>query len=335
MLAQAEASLRAKNEAGALTQLTAAFAFGRDHDIRHVAGWRPHTMAELCALALEHDIATDFVRSIVRASGFVPRTLPVRVRAWPWPFRVSTFGTFQLSRDEVQVEFAGKGPGRPMELLKVLVAQGGKGVRADQLADALWPHVDADYAHNSFTTTLHRLRKLLGEDDAVVLSDGRVSLNNAQFWVDTWALEQVTGDIDQRLRDASGAKPGDLAALTDELFAIYVGPFLADESEQPAYIACREQIRARLIRCLTRIARGWEETGRADAAADCYQRCIECDPLFEAPYRNLMLCYQRGGDAIEARSTYQRLTTLLSARLNAAPSPETQAVFASLATEAS
>jgi LuxR family maltose regulon positive regulatory protein len=331
MLAQAEASLRAKDEAGALTQLASAFAFGREHDIRHVAGWRPHVLAELCAQALEHDIATDFVRSFVRASGFVPRSLPVRVRGWPWPFRVSTFGTFQLSRDEVPVEFTGKGPGRPMELLKVLVAQGGKGVRADQLADALWPHVDADYAHNSFTTTLHRLRKLLGDDEAILLSDGRVSLNPSRFWVDTWALEQVSADIDQRLRDAAGPQPSELAALTDELLALYSGPFLADESEQPAYIACREQVRARLLRCLARIARGWEEAGKSDAAADCYLRCIEADPLFEATYRNLMLCYQRSGDAIEARSTYQRLTTLLRARLNAAPSPETQAVFAALA----
>ena len=68
-----------------------------------------------------------------------------------------------------------------------------------------------------------------------------------------------------------------------------------------------------------------------DAAADCYLRCIEADPLFEAPYRNLMLCYQRVGEAIEARATYQRLATLLSARLNAAPSAETKAVLAALA----
>jgi DNA-binding SARP family transcriptional activator len=91
-------------------------------------------------------------------------------------------------------------------------------------------------------------------------------------------------------------------------------------------------VRARLLRCLARVARQWEETGDREAAADCYLRLIEADPLFEAPYRNLMLCYQRANDTIEARATYERLRTILSMRLKLMPSPETQAVYAGLGT---
>jgi DNA-binding SARP family transcriptional activator len=43
-----------------------------------------------------------------------------------------------------------------------------------------------------------------------------------------------------------------------------------------------------------------------------------------------MLCYQRGGELVEARASYERLKTLLAARLKSAPSPETQAVYAAL-----
>ena len=113
----------------------------------------------------------------------------------------------------------------------------------------------------------------------------------------------------------------------DEVFALYRGPFLPDESEQPAYIAYREQLRARLLRCLVRVARVWEDTGRGDAAVDGYLRCVEADPLFEAPYRNLMLCYQRAGDTAEARATYERLRAISSTRMKTLPSQETQAVF--------
>jgi DNA-binding SARP family transcriptional activator len=67
-----------------------------------------------------------------------------------------------------------------------------------------------------------------------------------------------------------------------------------------------------------------------EAAADCYLRLIDVDPLFEVPYRNLMLCYQRRGDRAEAVSTYERLRTALSARLKVMPSAESQAVYASL-----
>ena len=43
-----------------------------------------------------------------------------------------------------------------------------------------------------------------------------------------------------------------------------------------------------------------------------------------------MLSYQRRGDHAEALSTYERLRTVLAARLKVTPSPETQAVYTGL-----
>ena len=258
-----------------------------------------------------------------------PGTLPLRVRNWPWPFRIVTFGGFALLRDDEPVEFSGKGPGRPIELLKVLVALGRHNVRADQLADALWPHMEADFAHKSFTATLHRLRRMFDDDDALILRDGRLTLNKALVWVDTWALEQLFDEFDADMRGA-GVAVARRAQSIDELVALYKGPFLPDESEQPCYVACREQIRARLLRFLGRIAREFEESADAQAAADCYQRCIQADELCEPMYRHLMLSLQRNGAPTEALAVYERLRAVLSARLKSMPSPETQALYARL-----
>lgn len=330
-LAAADSAREAGEEGAMLEALRGAFALGREHGLRHAPWWRKPALAELCAAALRHGMEADYARALVREQRLVPRTPPLRLPGWPWPFRVRALGRFELLREAAPVEFSGKGPGRPMELLKVLLANGAQEVRADQIADALWPHVDADYAHKSFTATLHRLRRLLGEDDAVLLRDGRLSLNPALVWVDAWALEQACGGLEEALRAPAGAAAdAGLAALADEVFALYRGPFLPDEAEQPSYIACREQLRLRLLRCLARLARRWEDAGRPEAAAECYLRLIEADPLFEAPYRNLMLSYQRAGDVVEARASYERLKTLLAARMKASPSPETQAVFAGL-----
>jgi DNA-binding SARP family transcriptional activator len=217
-----------------------------------------------------------------------------------------------------------------MELLKVLVALGGQNVRSDQLADALWPRVDADYAHKSFTTTLHRLRRIFDDDEALTLRDTRLSLEPKLVWVDTWALDQLLSELDSALREPRARAEPVLRALTDEALALYRGPYLPDESEQPSYIACREQIRGKLLRCLTRVARWWEDNGMPEAAIDCYQRCIDADGLCEAFYRNLMLCYQRRGERTEALATYERLRTVLSTRLKVMPAPETQAVYTAL-----
>jgi DNA-binding SARP family transcriptional activator len=279
---------------------------------------------------MRRGIEPEYVRTLVRAWKLPPPPSALRVKEWPRPFQVSTLGGFTLLHESKPVEFSSKGPGRPMELLKVLIALGGQNVRSDQLADALWPRVDADYAHKSFTTTLHRLRRIFDNDDALTLRETRLSLEPKLVWVDTWALEQLLTELEGALREPRARSEPVLRALSDEALALYRGPFLPDESEQPSFIACREQIRGKLLRCLTRVARWWEDNGMPEAAIDCYLRCIDADGLCEAFYRNLMLCYQRRGERAEALATYERLRTVLSTRLKVMPSPETQAVYTTL-----
>jgi DNA-binding SARP family transcriptional activator len=330
-LAAAEAALAAGVQSAALEAVKDAFALGREHGLRHAPWWRAQPVADLCALALRHGVEPEYARALARERKLVPHQPPLRIRDWPWAFRIRTFGGFQLLRGTAPVEFGGKGPGRPLELLKVLIALGGENVRADQLADALWPHVEADFAHKSFTAALHRLRRLFDDDEALTLRDGRLSLNPALVWLDAWALEAVIGELDDALRLPGQERAAPVVrGLVAEALALYRGPFLPDESEQPSYIASREQARARLLRALTRVSRQREDAGESDAAAECYQQIIEADDVFEAPYRYLMQCLQRRGEASEARSAYERLRTVLSTKLKMMPSAETQAVYAGL-----
>jgi ATP/maltotriose-dependent transcriptional regulator MalT/DNA-binding SARP family transcriptional activator len=333
-LAAANAARSSGDKHRALHSLRVAFLRGREQGFRQTLGWWPRPLAELCALALDDGVEPEFARALVRDGNLAPATPPLRVRGWPWAFRIITFGGFQCLRGDSPLELSAKGPGRPMELLKVLVALGGYNVRADQLADALWPHVEADFAYKSFTAALHRLRRTLGEDDALVLRDGRLTLNRELVWVDTWTLGQVFDDFDAVLRGSETCIEEALRRqFTDEALELYQGPFLPDESEQPAYIACREQLRARLLRFLARIARGWEEARAPAIAADCYTRFIEADELCEPLYRQLMLCLQRNGSTAEAAAAYERMRTIFSARLKSMPSPEMQALYANLRSE--
>ncbi len=319
------------DQAQALDRLRAGLLLGYEHGIRPPPGWQPQGLAELCALALEAQVEPEFARTLIREGNLAPRAPPLLVRGWPWPIRITCLGEFQCLRGEASIELSGKGPGRPMELLKVLIALGRHNVRTEQLADALWPHMEADYAYKSFTATLHRLRRSLEEEDALVLRDGRLTLNKTMVWVDTWALEQLFDDFEIARRGA-GAQEGEgpRKKFVEDALAIYRGPFLPDESDQPSYIACREQIRARLLRSLSHAARAWEDAGVPETAADIYLRFIEADELCEPLYRQLMLCYERSGEPTDALTTYERLRTILSTRLKTMPSAETQALYARL-----
>jgi LuxR family maltose regulon positive regulatory protein len=327
-LAQAATAQDAGDSAAAVVSLQAALSLAREHGLRHAVALNASRLAKLCVLALANGIEAEYAQALIRTQRLPPPAAAARLHQWPWPFRIDMLGGFRLLRDGTPVEFFGKGPGRPVELLKVLVALGGQNVRCDQIADALWPHADADDGYKSFTTTLHRLRRILDAEDALLVRDTRLSLNPALFWVDTWAMNDLIAELDTVLRDGATRATGPaLRALAGELLALYRGPFLPDESDQPSYIACREQIRARLLRCLARLERGSEDAGRPGDVVDWYLRCIDVDELYEPIYRNLMLCYQRQGGQAEALGTYERLRTILAARLKIMPSPETQAIY--------
>jgi hypothetical protein len=202
-LAASDAARIAGDKRAMLDGIRTAFRQGQDHGFCQPPGWQPAALADLCVVALNEEIEPDFARALVRKGRLAPTAPPLRVSRWPWPFRILTFGGFQCLRGGSLLELSAKGPGRPMELLKVLVALGSHNVRADQLADALWPNIEADYAYKSFTATLHRLRRLLDDDHALVLRDGRLTLNRELVWVDTWALEQLFDDFDTGLRTAA------------------------------------------------------------------------------------------------------------------------------------
>src|SRR5450755_778716 len=324
-------ALTLEGEAAAAGPLEQGLSLARELGVHHIPGLQPALLGRLCASALRRGIAPEHTRLLVDAARLRPPPEALRLRQWPWAFEVTTLGGFRLQRSGEPIEFSAKGPGRPVELLKLLLAFGGQQVRVEQLADTLWPHVDADYAHQSFTATLHRLRRILGGEDTLKLRDGRLSINGALFWLDLWALDEVLSALDATLRekDARAADAG-VRALVEEAVALYRGPFLSDEIEHPAYGARRDQLRGKLLRTLARAARHLEVSGHGDLAIDIYLRFIDADEQCEAFYRNLMLCYQRSGETGEALATFERLKAVLAAGSSTEPSPETRAVHASL-----
>jgi LuxR family maltose regulon positive regulatory protein len=302
----------------------------REHGYRHVVGVPPHVLGEVCGVALEHGVEVDTARALARSAALPAPAGAQRLRQWPWAFEMSFFGGFDLMRESRCVEFASKGAGRPVELLKVLAAHGGRRVRRDIVADALWPNAEADFAQQSFNQTLHRLRRnILDNHDALLLRDGGLSLNPALFWVDTWALEQTMDEMDARMR-VPRSDATELKSLLDTALGIYRGPFLPDESDLPVYIGFREHVRGRLLRGVSAIAARLQKEGDHDAAIDAYTRLIDRDPLFEAPHRKLMECYFGRGAQADGVAAYERLRALLAAKLRSYPSAETQGVYARL-----
>ena len=123
-------------------------------------------MARLCQRALEAGIEVEYVQRLVRVRRLTPAHPPIELESWPWALRIYTLGRFGVATDGAPVQVAGKVQQRPLALLKAIVALGGREVAEERLAEALWPEADGDGAHQALAVTLHRLRRLLGREEA-------------------------------------------------------------------------------------------------------------------------------------------------------------------------
>lgn len=150
--------------------------------------------------------------------------------------------------------------------------------------------VPGDAAANAFKTTLHRLRKILHHEDAVLLRDGKLSLDPGCVWVDTWALEQLFGEL---VPVASGTdNDRGLEApetMAERLVDLYKGPFL-DGSDLICALRLRQTLHRKFLLAIERLGAAFESAGRSDRARDCYAHGLALDPTAERIHRKLTAC---------------------------------------------
>ncbi|MGE5794696.1 MAG: BTAD domain-containing putative transcriptional regulator [Bacteroidota bacterium] len=304
------------------TPLAEALALGRREGYLNHYLWWPPMMSRLAAVAIAEGIEPDYVRRLIAERGLPPDPAS-SPDDWPWPLRIRALGRFEVLRDGAPLAFRGKAQKKPLELLKALVALGGEGVETGRLAAILWPDASGDAAKVSFDSTLYRLRKLLDQDAALTLVEGKLSLDRRQCFVDVWAFERLA-----RAADSGGG--ADAAALARALMAAYPDHFLATDEDQPWLMGMRDRLRAKFVRAVLALGRALEAEARWADAIALYARALELDNLAEDLYRSLMVCYRELGRPSEALQAYRRCKELLSVVLGLAPSPETEAVRQSL-----
>ncbi|MFW6333498.1 MAG: AfsR/SARP family transcriptional regulator, partial [Thermodesulfobacteriota bacterium] len=244
------------------------------------------------------------------------------VENWPYPIKIQTLGGFQVLVEDKPLSFRRKGQKKPLELLKALVAFGGREIRDELLADALWPDADGESAHKAFTTTLYRLRKMIGHEEAMLLRGRRLSLNSAVCQVDVGRLDHCI-QAARRFMGQTSEDDRQLKRTVDKILSLYSGHFL--EGDPAAWvIGPREVLRSKVLSILMQIGNFWETRRRWDSAVDLYQKTLQLDPLAESACQGLMRCLGRLGRKAEALAAYRRCRMMLNCELRIDPSAETE-----------
>jgi ATP/maltotriose-dependent transcriptional regulator MalT len=243
----AELLLDHGDPAAASPRLAEAFSLSREKGVHPFLVLAPEDSARLCAEALTRGIEREHVSAFVRKYALRP---PARMRApgaWPWPVRIQVIGPFEL---EVQGKPVGNGPRaprKPLELLRVLIALGGRDVSEDAVAEALWPHADGDSAQQALETTLHRLRRLIGPD-AIMHAGHRLTLADDLCWCDALELNALLGAALPALERGRAGANGDLVAEAERVVALYRGPLLQGDDAAPWVVQGRERLRRTVAR---------------------------------------------------------------------------------------
>jgi DNA-binding SARP family transcriptional activator len=287
----------------------------------------PEVLPEVCSLALSEDIAPAYVGQVIKRYAIEPPR-PFD-RHWPWPLQISTLGAFALVKAGVPIELAKSATRKPLELLKAIIALGVEGVPVAALIDHLWPDAEGDAAQKTFAITLHRLRRQLGDDRAVVMKAGTVGIDQRLCWVDVAAFERLTRE------GVAGGAPnprdaGALHAAISDLKALYRGLFLPSEVSQSWILGPRQRLHARFLATVSKWGETLEQQDDSEGAAALYRHALEIDGCAEPVCQRLMRCYDRAGRAADIAEVYRLCCDALKAVGRPGLSAETEALYRSL-----
>jgi DNA-binding SARP family transcriptional activator len=115
--------------------------------------------------------------------------------------------------------------------------------------DALWPDADGHGARRALTSTVHRLRRLLGDAAAVVRRDGEIGLDPAHCWVDVRAVTRLLDRAEMVLAGSDHTGAGARArAWIDQATQLYRGPLLGGDDDAAWSGSAADRLRRRLVR---------------------------------------------------------------------------------------
>jgi DNA-binding SARP family transcriptional activator len=199
-------------------------------------------------------------------------------------------------------------------LFALLALRCGHAVDRDWLAGSFWLESTRPRALLNLRSCLADLRRALG------VEAGRLRSPTSR----TLMLDLDGVPVDVRDFDQSIAR-GDLTSL-ERAVALYRGPLL-EECDQEWAFQERLQREQAFLRALEGLAGHAHERGDAPAVEEYLRRAVAVDPLHETAHRSLMQALAHTGNHAAAFQIYRELRERLHRELNAAPDPETEALF--------
>jgi ATP/maltotriose-dependent transcriptional regulator MalT len=310
-------------EEATLARLRCALEIAARRDFRGgLSLYQRERTAKLLALALREGIQTEQARRLIRRCRLPVPGDAQTAAVWPVRLRISALGDFAVQIDEQPLDRSQRAARKPLEVLKYLVGVGAGEVSLDALQAALWPDLEGDAARNAAHVSIYRLRRLLGDDSAVLVQGTTIGLNTSHAWVDVEAFRRLSAHLQSSL--AAGIRSrADAERMSHELLSGYPGHFLPAE-EHPWAVGVRERLRSRFMHGANALSAVLERLGATEEALALNRHGADLDPHAETFHRGIIRALLALGRHAEALEAFRTCRELLRARLGVDPSTETE-----------
>ena len=162
--------------------------------------------------------------------------------------------------------------------------------------------------------------------EAILVADGKISINPDYCWIDSWAFERMLGKAD-KLWEENPQDNGTAATFAVKALNLYKSRFLDEETQKYWLIHYRERLRSKFLRGTIKLGKYLEKNGKLEDAVEHYQRGLDIDPHIEEFYQRLMICFLALNRKAEATATYKNCARILRTSLDISPSKETERLY--------
>jgi predicted ATPase/DNA-binding SARP family transcriptional activator len=205
------------------------------------------------------------------------------------------------------------------QLLKRLVVSERQAIRAEALAESLWPQDNSKRVMQRLYNLLYLLRKTLQPDGAFAPwlhnESGTVRLVTGEtLWID---LVEFEHQLDAAALSEAGQ------GLLEHALSLYGGRLLGDEADDDWLAPRRAQLEGRFVAASQRLAVRQVQQGRLQGAIQTLNRLLAETPGHEPAHRELIILYGRLGRAEDVQRQFSECVAILRRELDVEPSAET------------
>lgn len=308
------------------------------------------TLVRVCARCMEKDIEPDkMYRMIARYFGaegadrmagdpgaaaasphiFIAGHSPFRHN--PKTVKVTLFGDFRMSVDDICIEGSVWKTRKTSGILKYILASSGKAVTRETLAAVFWPESDAKAASTSLRAALYELRKTLAQYGMAFESENALLVENKNgFMISENNL--VDTDVNEfnemyRMYKAGNWTSEERKEYLIKMLEIYKGEFLEGVPGDEGIPVERERYQSMAVEVSYDLVSVYMGIGELDLAEPLLLWLMQIDPIDEAACGLLIEVYKKTDQSKRANSLKRQFEKRFESEMGLKPNLKSRRSF--------